>query len=172
MRDITVMDNLTPSDLPPQSGWIAALILAAAGLLKGAWPWLKSRDAAHAKLTKEERDAQRAEERDLVVTLKARLELVEGEVKQLRDERVADKVMIASLTAKLDHAEAEGARKDAELARKDADLARVRNEREHYRAIAEAGGMALADSRPEASRQILDEISEADEATSQAGGKP
>lgn len=143
--------------IPPESGWYAAAALGLLGLLKAALPWLKSRDAAHHRYTKEERDAQRAEERDLVVTLKARLELVEGEVKQLRDERVADKVMIASLTGKLDHAEAE--------------KARLRTERDHYRQIATAGGLALADSRPDAAKQILDEISEADDATSQAGGK-
>lgn len=170
MRDITVMDN--PIDkLPPEGGYYAALLLALAGVIKAALPWLRSRDAAQAKLTKEERDAARAEERDLVVTLKARLELVEGEVKQLRDERVADKVMIASLTAKFDHAQAEIARKDAELARKDADLDRVRGEREHYRMIAETATDAVQAADPRAAQQLDDEISEADEATSQAGSK-
>lgn len=165
MRDITVMDN--PIDkLPPEGGYYAALLLAAAGIFKAALPWLRSRDAAHAKLTKEERDAQRAEERDLVVTLKARLELVEGEVKQLRDERVADKVMIASLTAKLDHAEAEITRITARAA---AEEKRLRDERDHYRSIAQTGAEALAASRPDAAKQVLEEISEADEATSQAG---
>jgi hypothetical protein len=161
------MDN--PTQLPPESGWIAALVLTLGGLLKGAWPWLKGREAAQHRLTAEERKVQREEDRDLVATLKAELSLLKEEVKQLRDDRVADKVMVASLTAKLDHAEAEIIRVNARAA---AEETRLRDERDHYRKIAEAGGHALADSRPDASRQILDEISEADEATSIPGGKP
>jgi chromosome segregation ATPase len=171
MRDITVMDNLTPSDLPPQSGWIAALILAAAGLLKGAWPWLRSRDAAHAKLTKEERDAARAEERDLVATLKAaitkheeRIAALEGRVDGLiseRSELLTDK---AELVIKLAHA-------NAEIERLTADNARLRDERAGYRNTAVASGTRLAEVDPAAGQQVLEEVSEADDATSQAGSK-
>ena len=162
MRDITVMDNLTPSDLPPQSGWIAALILAVVGLLKGAWPWLKSRDAAHAKLTKEERDAQRAEERDLVITLKKRVEELVAEVKTLRD------LLDASAKDRI-----ELAKRDERIKSLQADLDRVREDRDRYRTIAEAGQRVAARAgQISAASELLDEISEADEATSIPGGKP
>lgn len=163
MRDITVMDN--PIDkLPPEGGYYAALLLALAGIFKAALPWLRSRDAAHAKLTKEERDAARAEERDLVATLKAaitkheeRIGSLESRVDALVTERATLLTDKAELVIKLAHAEAE--------------IARIRSERDHCRQIATAGGLALADSRPDAAKQILEEISEADEATSQAGAK-
>lgn len=162
------MSTLTMTDptqhIPPESGWIAALLLALAGIFKAALPWLRSRDAAHAKLTKEEREAARAEERDLVATLKAaitkhekRIAALETRVDGLITERATLLTDKAELVIKLNHAEAE--------------IARLRAERNHYRSIAETSGEALADSRPDAAKQILEEISEADEATSQAGSK-
>lgn len=163
--DITVMDNLTPSDLPPQSGWIAALVVTLGGLLKGAWPYLRSRSDAHAKLTKEEREAARAEERDLVATLKAaitkheeRIRALEERVDGLITERATLLTDKAELVIKLKHAEAE--------------IARLRAERNHYRDLAETSAQAVrAAGDPYAAKQILEEISEADEATSQAGPK-
>lgn len=153
----TMTDPIQQIPIPPEGGWYAAAILAAAGLLKGAWPWIKSRDAAQAKLTAEERKIQREEDRDLVATLKAELALLKEEVKQLRDDRVADKVMVASLTAKLDHAEAENER--------------LRKDRDHYRSLA-VDGQRVAERAGQitAAETLAEEISEADEASSIAGG--
>lgn len=160
--DITVMDNLTPSDLPPQSGWIAALLLTLGGLLKGAWPYLKSKSAEQAKLTASERAAQREEERDLVLTLKETVGKHESKIDQLEKRLDAALQLITTLTS--DKAEL-----TAKLAHANAENDRIRGERDHYRSIAQTGAEALAVSRPDAAKQVLEEISEADEATSQAG---
>jgi chromosome segregation ATPase len=165
MRDITVMDN--PIDkLPPEGGYYAAILLALAGIFKAALPWLRSRDAAHAKLTKEERDAARAEERDLVATLKTaltkheeRIAALEARVDGLITERATLLTDKAELVIKLAHAEDE--------------IGRLRESRDHYRSIAEAGQrVAERAGHASAATQLADEISQADEATSQAGGKP
>jgi len=153
--------------IPPESGWYAAAILALAGLLKGAWPWLKSRDAAQARLTKEERETQRAEERDLVLTLKATVTSQGLEIKHLRDRLDA---------SALDRIEL--AKRDEQIKSLRADLDRVRADREHYRSIAEAGQrIAERAGQVSAARQIGEEISEADDASSYPGatapgGKP
>lgn len=166
----TTMDN--PIDkLPPEGGYYAAILLALAGIFKAALPWLRSRDAAHAKLTKEEREAARAEERDLVATLKTaitkheeRIAALEARVDGLITERAELLTDKAELVIKLAHAE-------AEIARLNADNARLRDERAAYRNTAVAGGTRLAEVDPAAGQQVLEEVSEADDATSQAGSK-
>ena len=168
------MDHIP--DKIPTEGVIALLIatLSATPL----WRYLtrrKALEAAHEreraehsqeievrKLTAEER-----KDHKLVRTLEAQIKELRAEVKELRtrvDDNAQDKIIIATQASEIKA-------RDERIAKLERDNARLRTERDHYRQIGMAGGEALAASRPDASRQILDEISEADDATSQAGGK-
>lgn len=170
----TTMDHLP--DKIPTEGVIALLIAALSAT--PLWRYLtrrKALEAAHEreraehsqeievrKLTAEER-----KDHKLVRTLEAQIKELRQEVKELRtrvDDNAQDKIIIATQASEIKA-------RDERIAKLERDNARLRTERDHYRQIGMAGGEALAASRPDASRQILDEISEADDATSQAGGK-
>lgn len=173
MRDITVMDNLTPSDLPPQSGWIAALVVTLGGLLKGAWPYLRSRSDAHAKLTKEERDAARAEERDLVLTLKEAVGKHEGKIEQLEKRLDSALQLITILTKEKATLETDLKHTEALLDASERRVVKLEAATEQYRAIIQAAQAALIEAgRPQAASQIGDALSDADEARSLPGVKP
>lgn len=170
--DITVMDNLTPSDLPPQSGWIAALLLTLGGLLKGAWPYLKSKSAEQAKLTASERAAQREEDRDLVLTLKEVVGKHESKIDQLEKRLDSALQLITTLTSdkaelvtKLQHAGELVAASDKRVAKLEASI-------EQYRAIIkDAQRLLIEAGRPQVASQLGDALSDADGARSIPGGK-
>ena len=154
-------------DKMPTEGWVA--IVAAALGAKPLWDYLtrkKTLDAAQerdraehsAEIELRKLTADEGKDHKLIRLLEKQVKDLRDEVKELRtrvDEAAGDKVLIATQTERIKQLEA--------------DNARLRAERDHYRSIATAGGLALADSRPDAAKQILEEISEADEATSQAG---
>lgn len=170
MRDITVMDNLTPSDLPPQSGWIAALVITLGGLLKGAWPYLRSRSDAQAKITKEEREAARAEERDLVLTLKEAVGKHESKIEQLEKRLDAALQLITTLTSdkrelvtKLQHA-------DDLLLASEKRVTKLEGAIEQYRAIVkDAQRLLIEAGKPQVAAQLGDALSDADDARSLPG---
>lgn len=163
------MDRTMADHQIPTEGWVA-LVAAALGA-KPLWDYLTRRKALEAAQERERAEhSQEIELRKLTADEERDhklIRLLERQVKELRDEvkelrgkveaSAADKVLIATQAA--------------EITRLKEDNARLRRERAHYRSIAETSGEVLADTRPDAAKQILEEISEADEATSQAGGK-
>lgn len=119
----TMMADPT-QQIPPESGWIAATILALGALLKGLWPWLKQREDRAHKLTAAERAKQAEEERDLVLTLKATVNKHEDKIKALEERLETSLETIialttdkAELTVKLDVERAARQAADAEVAR-------------------------------------------------------
>lgn len=165
------MSTMMADHQMPTEGWVA--IVAAALGAKPLWDYLtrkKTLDAAHerdraehsAEIELRKLTADEGKDHKLIRLLEKQVKDLRDEVKELRTrvgEAAGDKVIIATQAAT--------------ITRLEADLARVRGERDHYRMIAETGAQAVrAAGDPHAAQQLDDEISEADEATSQAGGKP
>lgn len=188
------MSTLTMTDptqhIPPESGWIAALIVTLGATLKGLWPWLTKRLKVQAALERDRTEhsqeieigkvkAAEAEDRKLIRVLEGQIKAQQAEQTEMRAEvkalraEVADlRVGQASDKAVIARLEADLARVTGERDRAQADADRLRGEREHYRMIAETATDAVRVADPRAAQQLGDEISAADEATSQAGGKP
>lgn len=185
-KGITVMADLTPQNLPPESGWIAAMIITLGAALKGLWPWLKSRDDAQRRLTKEEREAQRQEERDLVITLNKRIDKLEKKVEDMEHERAAQTQKEAAHLQQIAALQA----RDAERER---ELKRVRGQREEFRQLSKKT-LELVETANAAAASAIDptklsismgelrrlqheadvlgaQVSEADEAVSLPGGQ-
>ena len=176
-----------PPPKMPTEGWVL-IILTALGA-KPLWDHLTARKRVAAAAEREaaehsqeidlrKLDAAEAEDRKLIRVLETQIKEMRAEVGslrkevgELRDERTQDKIVIATQAGTITTQASELKARDERIAKLERDNARLRTERDHYRQIGMAGGEALAASRPDASRQILDEISEADDATSQAGGK-
>lgn len=181
----TTMDHLP--DKIPTEGVIALLIATLTA--KPLWRYLTRRKVLDATQERERAEhsaeielrkitAEEGRDHKLVTTLERQVKemrqeigALRKEVGELRDERTQDKIVIATQAGTITAQASELKARDERIAKLERDNARLRTERDHYRQIGMAGGEALAASRPDASRQILDEISEADDATSQAGGK-
>lgn len=168
--DITVMDN--PTNLPPESGWIAALILTLGGLLKGAWPYLKGQRAAQAKLTASERAAQREEDRDLVLTLKEVVGKHEGKIDQLEKRLDSALQLITTLTSDKAELATRLKHSDELLLASDRRTTKLEAAIEQYRVIIkDAQRLLIEAGRPQVASQLGDALSDADDARSIPGGK-
>lgn len=168
----TTMD-MPPTKMPTE-GWVL-IILTALGA-KPLWDHLTQRkklettaDSARAEHSQEIElrrvDAAEAEDRKLIRVLESQIKEMRGElgrlsglVDGLRDERTQDKIVIATQAAEINALKG--------------DLERVRADRDHYRSLSLDGQGVLARAgHTTAATQLLDEISEADEASSIQGGK-
>lgn len=170
-----------PPPKMPTEGWVL-IILTALGA-KPLWDHLTARKRVAAAAEREaaehsqeidlrKLDAAEAEDRKLIRVLETQIKEMRAEVSslrkevgELRDERTQDKIVIATQAGTITAL-------NAEVAALKADNARLRREREQYRSIAEVGQRVAENAgHTSAARQLGEEISEADEATSQAGGK-
>jgi len=158
--------------LAQMGGWIVAAIGLLGTLAKYLYDRVTKRDALEHELRRDQLDHRqeltaadrltlREEERDLVALLKAdlsvlreELRLLREELRLLREDRVTDRALIASQGARLEATEVE--------------CRRLRLSRDHYRRLAITGERRLrATGAGLAADTLADEVSEADEATSQ-----
>ena len=151
--------------LAQMGGWIVAAIGLLGTLAKYLYDRVTKRDALEHELRRDQLDHRqeltaadrltlREEERDLVALLKADLSVLREELRLLREDRVTDRALIASQGARLEATEVE--------------CRRLRLSRDHYRRLAITGERRLrATGAGLAADTLADEVSEADEATSQ-----
>lgn len=170
-----------PPPKMPTEGWVL-IILTALGA-KPLWDHLTARKRVAAAAEREaaehsqeidlrKLDAAEAEDRKLIRVLEGQIKEMRAEVGslrkevgELRDERTQDKIVIATQAGTI-------TTQASRIAALERDNARLRLDRDKYRSIAEVGQrVAESAGHTWAASEIGDEISPADEATSQAGGK-
>lgn len=159
----TTTQEAAMAEIPPSGGWIAFLVMTIGVLAKGIWPYVTQRTSVRDRLEEGAVQAQREEERDLVMTLKGRVDELTAEVRELRVEvrtlRDAGAAQLATI-----------ARLEAQLAASQEEIERLRASRDHYRQLAQAGQALAARSGIDGAQILADEISEADDAQSEGHG--